>query len=134
VAHQTFAVLAESDNGRGGAETFRVSDDDRLAAFHHGHAAVGRTKVNTDNLAHNESPIFKFLPPANQSERGDFLRPYISKTRAKSKKRPFCFVLKQEKALGRGKTAVFHNGTVTARCHPREGGDLPVTLDPGAQR
>ena len=83
VAHQTFAVLAESDNGRGGAETFRVSDDDRLAAFHHGHAAVGRSQVNTDNLAHNESPIFKFLPPANQSERGDFLRPYISKTRAK---------------------------------------------------
>jgi NAD-specific glutamate dehydrogenase. len=83
VAHQTFAVLAESDNGRGGAETFRVSDHDRLAAFHHGHAAVGRSQVNTDNLAHNESPIFKFLPPANQSERGDFLRPYISKTRAK---------------------------------------------------
>ena len=63
VAHQTFTVLAESDNGRGGAETFRVGDHDRLAAFHHGHAAVGRTQVNTDNLAHFESPIFKFFVP-----------------------------------------------------------------------
>ena len=35
------------------------------------------------------------------------------------KKRPFCFVLKQEKPLNRGEKGVFHNGTVAAGCHPR---------------
>jgi hypothetical protein len=44
----------------------------------------------------------------NHCERGEFLRPNISKTRAKSKKRPFCFVLKQENSLKRDKIAVFH--------------------------
>ena len=34
------------------------------------------------------------------------------------KKRPFCFVLKQEKALNRGKKGTFHNGTVSGECHP----------------
>ena len=52
LANQTFAVLGESHDGRRGARAFSVGDDNRLAAFHHGDAAVRSTKVNTDNLAH----------------------------------------------------------------------------------
>ena len=52
----TLAGLRECHNGRGGAVAFRVCDHDGLAAFHNSHAAVGRTKVNTNNLAHNKFP------------------------------------------------------------------------------
>mgnify|MGYP000481326234 CR=1 FL=1 len=47
------AVLGESHDRRRGARAFRVRDNNRLAAFHDRHAAVRRTKVNTNNLAHN---------------------------------------------------------------------------------
>ena len=49
---QTLAVLREGHDGRRGARAFGVRDDNRLAAFHHGDAAIRSTKVNTDNLAH----------------------------------------------------------------------------------
>ena len=58
VAHKTFTVLAESDNRRRGAETFCIGDDDRLATFHHGNAAVCRTQVNTNNLTHDFNLLF----------------------------------------------------------------------------
>ena len=48
--------LGKSDHRRRGSAAFRVGDDDRLAAFHHGDAAVGRTKVDTNNLRHNQNP------------------------------------------------------------------------------
>ena len=47
------AVLGESHDRRRSARAFRVRDNNRLAAFHDRHAAVRRTKVNTNNLAHN---------------------------------------------------------------------------------
>ena len=53
LADHSFAGLGERDNGRCGAVAFGVCDNDGLAAFHHGDAAVGCTKVNTNNLTHN---------------------------------------------------------------------------------
>ena len=38
LADEPFAGLRERDDGRRGASAFRVRNDDRLAAFHHGHA------------------------------------------------------------------------------------------------
>ena len=61
VTDQAFTVLAKCDDGRSGAETFSVSDNNRLATFHNGHAAVGRTQVNTNNLTHDGFSYFKFL-------------------------------------------------------------------------
>ncbi|EIL99176.1 putative NAD-specific glutamate dehydrogenase [Rhodanobacter thiooxydans LCS2] len=51
-AHQHLAVLGEGDDGRRGAIAFRVLDDLGRAAVHHGHAGVGRTQVDADDLAH----------------------------------------------------------------------------------
>ena len=56
LAHQTFAVLGESNHRRCGARAFGIRDNGRFAAFHHGDAAVGRTKVDTNNLRHNQNP------------------------------------------------------------------------------
>ncbi len=52
LADHTLAGLGERDDGRRGAMTFRVGDDDSLAAFHDGDAAVGGAKVDTDNFTH----------------------------------------------------------------------------------
>ena len=54
LAHHTLAGLAEGHHGRGGAVALRVGDNDCLAAFHHGYAGIGRTKVDTDNFRHND--------------------------------------------------------------------------------
>ena len=54
LTYQTVAGLGEADNGRGGAGTLRVGDDNGLAALHNSYAAVGSTKVDTNNLTHNE--------------------------------------------------------------------------------
>ena len=43
LADQTLAGLGEADDRRGGAGAFGVRDDDGLAAFHNGDAAVGST-------------------------------------------------------------------------------------------
>ena len=55
LADQTVAGLGEADNGRGGASTLRVCDDDGFAALHNSHTAVGGAKVDTNDLTHNES-------------------------------------------------------------------------------
>ena len=55
LTHQTVAGLGEADNRRGGACTLRVCDNNGLAALHNSHAAVGSTKVDTNDLTHNES-------------------------------------------------------------------------------
>ena len=52
---QTVAGLGEANNGRGGAGTLRVCDDDGLAALHDSHTAIGRAKVDTNDLTHNKS-------------------------------------------------------------------------------
>ena len=49
---QTLAGLGEADDRRGGAGALGVCDDNGLAAFHDSDAAIGSTKVNTDNLTH----------------------------------------------------------------------------------
>ena len=57
LADDALAILAETDNGRSGAVTFRVDDNRGLAALENRHGRVGRAKVNTNNLAH----IYAFL-------------------------------------------------------------------------
>ena len=52
LAHQAFAVLGKGDDRGSGAAAFGIRDHDGFAAFHDGHAAVGSTQVNTDNLTH----------------------------------------------------------------------------------
>ncbi|ENO82962.1 NAD-specific glutamate dehydrogenase [Thauera sp. 27] len=51
-AAQDFTVLGVGHHRRGGARAFGVFDDLRLAAFHHGDAAVGGAEVDADDLAH----------------------------------------------------------------------------------
>jgi len=53
LAHHALAVLGEGHHGRSGAVAFRVGDDDGVAALHDGHAGVGGTQVNADDLRHN---------------------------------------------------------------------------------
>src|SRR5699024_3235511 len=55
LAHHALAVLGEGHHGRSGAVAFGVGDDDGLAALHDGHTRVSRTKVDTNNLRHNNS-------------------------------------------------------------------------------
>ena len=50
----TLAGLGERDHGRGGAIALCVGDNDCLAALHDGHAGIGGTQINTDNLRHND--------------------------------------------------------------------------------
>ena len=50
----TLAGLGERDHGRGGAVALCVGDNDCLAALHDGHAGIGGTQINTDNLRHND--------------------------------------------------------------------------------
>ena len=56
LAYHSLAGLGECDNGRSGASTLCVCDNDSLAAFHNGNAAVSCTEVNTYNLTHNVNP------------------------------------------------------------------------------
>ena len=44
--------LGKSDHRRRGSAAFRVGDDDRLAAFHHGNAGICGAEVNTDDFGH----------------------------------------------------------------------------------
>ena len=46
--------LGKRDHRRGGAVAFRVRNDNRLAALHHSHAAVGGAEINTDRSGHTE--------------------------------------------------------------------------------
>ena len=55
LTHQTVAGLGEAHHRRGGACTLRVCDNNGLAALHDSHAAVGSTKVDTNDLTHNEN-------------------------------------------------------------------------------
>ena len=53
LAYQTLAGFGKADNRRGGTGTLSVRDNNGLAALHNSYAAVGSTKVNTNNLTHN---------------------------------------------------------------------------------
>ena len=57
----SFTGLGKRDNRRGGAVAFGVCDHDGFAAFHNGDAAVGSTKVNANNLTHNNFLLYEFL-------------------------------------------------------------------------
>ena len=64
LANQTLAFLGEGDNGRRSARAFAVWDDDGFAAFHNGDAAVGGTKVDANNLAHDvplSNPVYLII-------------------------------------------------------------------------
>ena len=52
LANDTLAGFREADNGRSGARSFGVRDNNRFAAFHNGNTRVSSTKVNTNNFRH----------------------------------------------------------------------------------
>ena len=58
LADHALAVLGEGHNRRRGARAFGVGDNDSLAALHDGHAAVGSSEVNTDDLSHDEFLLY----------------------------------------------------------------------------
>ena len=67
LAHQTLAGLGEAHHRRGGAGAFGIGDHDGLAAFHDGDAAVGRAKVDTNDLTHTiKLPSCTFPAPPVQ--------------------------------------------------------------------
>src|SRR5207245_1478982 len=51
-ADQPLTTLGEGDYGRCGTRTFRVRDDDRLAALHDGDDRVGRPEVDSYGFRH----------------------------------------------------------------------------------
>ncbi len=57
LADEAVAAFGEADDGRRGAQTFLVGDDDGFAAFHDRHARVGGTEVDADDFAHDEVPL-----------------------------------------------------------------------------
>ena len=57
LADHAFAVLAEADDGRGGAVALGVDEDFRLSALHDRHGGVRSAKVDADNLAHVLCPF-----------------------------------------------------------------------------
>ena len=63
LTNQTLACLCESYNRRCGSCSLCVCDNGGLSTFHYCYAAVCCTKVNTNNLAHNDVllTIFKKL-------------------------------------------------------------------------
>ena len=52
LAHDALAGLGECHDGRSGTRAFAVFKDSRLPAFHHGHAGVRGTEVDSEYLAH----------------------------------------------------------------------------------
>ena len=56
---QPFAILRKRDHGRRGARTFGVFNDAHILAFKNGDAGIGGAKVNTDNLTHPSSPLWR---------------------------------------------------------------------------
>jgi hypothetical protein len=49
---EEIVLVGEGHHRRGGAGSFRVGDDRRLAALHRGDHRVGRAQVDTDRLGH----------------------------------------------------------------------------------
>ena len=47
LADESLAVLGECDDRRRRARAFAVFQNYRVAAFHHGHAGVGRAQIDT---------------------------------------------------------------------------------------
>ena len=54
--HQNFAVFLVRNDRWGGTRTFAVFNHACGVAFHNGHARVGGAQVDTNNLAHDETP------------------------------------------------------------------------------
>src|SRR3546814_7338820 len=52
LAGQPFAVLGKRNLARRCSRALGVFDHLRLAAFHHGHAAVCRAQIDSDNFGH----------------------------------------------------------------------------------
>jgi hypothetical protein len=52
LSDQTFAILGEGDDRRCGPSAFRIGNDRRLPAFHHGDAGVGRSQIDSYDFGH----------------------------------------------------------------------------------
>ena len=59
LADHTLAVLGEGHDGRRGARALGIGDDDGLAAFQNGDAAVGSTQIDTDDFTHCNVLLYK---------------------------------------------------------------------------
>ncbi len=58
LADQPLAIIGKGDDRGRGAHAFRVFNDLRRLAFHHGDARIGRAEIDADDLAHAVSPLF----------------------------------------------------------------------------
>ena len=47
IAHETLTRLGERNHGRRDTPAFRVFQNERLPAFHHGHTGVRRSQINS---------------------------------------------------------------------------------------
>ena len=72
-AHQPLAVLGKCHHAGGGTLALCIGDDHRLAALHHRHTGIGRTKINADHFAHTVSSVS--CPPCL---RADFSPVYLT--------------------------------------------------------
>ena len=57
-AHQTLTVSGKGDHAGGGAFALGIGDDHGLAALDHCHTGIGRSKVDSDHVAHSACPLF----------------------------------------------------------------------------
>ena len=55
-ANQDFAILHVSHDGRGRATAFGIFDNTNLVAIQHRYTAIGGSKVNTNDFAHDFLP------------------------------------------------------------------------------
>ena len=56
LTYQAFASFRNGHHGRSRARTFLVGDNNRFASLHDGYDRIGGPQVNSDNLAHLQSP------------------------------------------------------------------------------
>ena len=61
VADLPLSAFGECDDRRSGPLAFVVDDDGRLVAFHHSHARVGGSKINSNNFTHNIKLLFLII-------------------------------------------------------------------------
>ena len=81
LADQPLAVVGEGDDRGRGAHAFRVLDDSRGLAFHHGDARIGGAEVDADDLGHGLSPLFHGRSAGPVSRHPDG-RPLVGRPRA----------------------------------------------------
>ena len=62
IAHQSLAVLGESDHRRRHATPLGILQHDGLAAFHDRHAGIRRSQINANYFSHNKLSLDSMNP------------------------------------------------------------------------